>query len=395
MVWTPPSSHEEGTMSASTYRAAVVRTPGGPDTIELVDVPVPTPGPGEVRVAVAAAPVHPVDLAVVAGVFHEMGVVLRRVCTGRGWDFAGTVVAAGPGVDLAAGQRVAGLVVGFDRDAGSHAEQIVVRAADVAPVPDDLDLVTAATVPLDGLAAAQVVDALGDPGDAGRLLVTGAAGSVGGFATALARDRGWRVTGLARDHDAAFLRGLAAEPTTQAEPGWDAVADAAGLREGALALVRDGGTYVGVLPAAVPAAERGVRVAVIDTVPDGERLADLLKRAAAGELPARVHAVVPLDEVADAHRAMAEGGRRGRVVLVPCRRTAAGPPASARPGGGAGACGPGRLGRHARGCRPPPRVGRGGDGGRGARGRRPAADRAGRAGPPGGAGPPRRWAPPP
>jgi len=304
-------------MNASTYRAAVVRTPGGPDAIELVDVPVPTPGPGEVRVAVAAAPVHPVDLAVVAGVFHEMGLVHQPVWTGLGWDFAGTVVAAGPGVDLAAGQRVAGLVVGFDRDAGSHAEQIVVRAADVAPVPDDLDLVTAATVPLDGLAAAQVVDALGGPGDAGRLLVTGAAGSVGGFATALARDRGWRVTGLARDHDAAFLRGLAAEPTTQAEPGWDAVADAAGLREGALALVRDGGTYVGVLPAAVPAAERGVRVAVVDTVPDGERLADLLKRAAAGELPARVHAVVPLDEVADAHRAMAAGGVRGRIVLVP------------------------------------------------------------------------------
>lgn len=150
-------------MNASTYRAAVVRTPGGPDAIELVDVPVPTPGPGEVRVAVAAAPVHPVDLAVVAGVFHEMGLVHQPVWTGLGWDFAGTVVAAGPGVDLAAGQRVAGLVVGFDRDAGSHAEQIVVRAADVAPVPDDLDLVTAATVPLDGLAAAQVVDALGDP----------------------------------------------------------------------------------------------------------------------------------------------------------------------------------------------------------------------------------------
>src|SRR5690606_41759674 len=130
-------------------------------------------------------------------------------------------------------------------------------------------------------------------------------------------DRGGRGAGLARHNGEPFPRRPAARPTSQAGPGWDAVADAAGLREGALAPVRDGGTYVGVPPAAVPAAERGVRVSVVDTVPDGERLADLLKRAAAGELPARVHAVVPLDEVADAHRAMAAGGVRGRIVLVP------------------------------------------------------------------------------
>ncbi|WP_406265500.1 hypothetical protein OH799_18405 [Nocardia sp. NBC_00881] len=79
------------------------------------------------------------------------------------------------------GTRVAGFVGGFDRDFGSYAEQLVVPAADLAVVPDGLDLVAASTVPLNGLAAAQIVDLLGDaPTDRNRLLVTGAAGAVGG-----------------------------------------------------------------------------------------------------------------------------------------------------------------------------------------------------------------------
>ena len=89
------------------------------------------------------------------------------------------------------------------------------------------------------------------------------------------------------------------------------------LQERGLALVRDGGTFVGVRPSAVPATERGITVDAVVTHPDGPRLSDLLARTASGELPARVHAVVPLDQVADAHRAVAKGGVRGRYVLKP------------------------------------------------------------------------------
>ncbi|WP_431951711.1 alcohol dehydrogenase catalytic domain-containing protein [Nocardia lijiangensis] len=92
-------------MSTPTFRAAVVRTPGGPDSIEIIDVPRTEPGPGEVRVAVAAAPVNPTDLGVVGGFFHELGMIDQPDHTGLGWDFAGTVLAAGPGVDLAVGTR--------------------------------------------------------------------------------------------------------------------------------------------------------------------------------------------------------------------------------------------------------------------------------------------------
>ena len=283
-------------MSVATFRTAVVRYPNGPGSIEIIDVPVVEPGTGEVRVEIAAASVNPVDLGVASGFFHTAGLIKQPEHTGLGWDFAGTVVAAGPGVDLAVGTRVAGLLVGFDRDFGTYAEQLVVSAADLAVVPDGLDLVAAATVPLNGLTAAQIVDLLGDaPTDHNRLLVTGAAGAVGGYVASLAPDRGWQVTGLARSQDEEFVRSLGAGFTTQAEPGWDAVADAAALGEQSLALVRDGGRYVGVRPNAVPAAERGITVAVVGVRSDGPRLGSLLARTASGELPARVQAVVPLD----------------------------------------------------------------------------------------------------
>jgi NADPH:quinone reductase-like Zn-dependent oxidoreductase len=301
---------------STTFRTAVVRTPGGPDSIEIIEVPVVEPGPGQVRVEIAGAAVNPVDLALAAGVFHRLGLIDQPDHTGLGWDFAGTVAAAGPDVDLPVGSRVAGLVDGFDRDFGTYAEQLVVPASDTALVPDGLDLATAATVPLNGLAAAQLVDLLGDGGGR-RLLVTGAAGAVGGYVVPLAQDRGWRVTGLARAHDEKFVRGLGADFTAEAAPGWDAVADGAVLQEQGVALVRNGGLFVGVQPSSVPAEERGVTVRVVVSHPDGARLAQLIDATASGRLPARVHAVVPLDQVAAAHRAVATGGVRGKYVLRP------------------------------------------------------------------------------
>jgi NADPH:quinone reductase-like Zn-dependent oxidoreductase len=305
-------------MSTSTFRTAVVRTPGGPDSIEIINVPLVEPGPGKVRVAIAAAPVNPVDLAVASGVLHSMGLINQPEHTGLGWDFAGTVEAGSPGVDLAVGTRVSGLVASFDRDYGTYAEKIVVPAADVAVVPDGLDLVAASTVPLNSQAAAQIVDLMGDaPAGRNRLLVTGAAGAVGGHVIPLAQERGWHVTGLARPADEDFVRGLGANFTTNAEPGWDAVADGALMQERGLALVRDGGIYVGMQPRGKPPTERGVAVKAVETHPDGARLADLLARTASGQLHARVHAAVPLEQVADAHRAVAKGGVRGRYVLKP------------------------------------------------------------------------------
>lgn len=304
------------TTATTTFRAAVVRTPHGPDSIELVDLPVREPAAGEVRVRVAAAPVNPVDLGTAGGFFHGLGLIDQPEHTGLGWDFSGTVETVGAGVDLEPGTRVAGLVGGLDRDHGTYAEQLVVAATDVAVVPDDLDLVAAATHALTTLTAAQLVDLLGE-GEGRTLLVTGAAGPVGAAVVPLATERGWRVTGLARGSDEAFVRGLGADFTTAAETGWDAVADGAVLQSEGVALVRDGGTFVGVRPADVPPSERGVRVVAVGVVPDGRRTAELLARVAAGGIVTRVAGELPLAEAAEAHRLVAAGGVRGRYVLRP------------------------------------------------------------------------------
>src|ERR687893_2820454 len=103
---------------STTFRTAVVRTPNGPDSIEIVEVPVVEPGPGQVRVEVAAAAVNPVDLGVAAGLFHRRGLVHQPDHTGLGWDFAGTVAAAGPGVGVPGGSSGAGVVDGVDPDLG-------------------------------------------------------------------------------------------------------------------------------------------------------------------------------------------------------------------------------------------------------------------------------------
>ena len=302
--------------TSATFRAAVVTAPGDTDAISILDLPVVPLEAGEVRVAVEAATVNPVDLAVRNGVMHQAGVIDQPEHTGLGWDFAGTVLEAGAGVDLAAGTRVAGLVGGLDRDFGTYAEQLVLPAAAVAGVPDGLGLVEAATVPLNALTAAQLVDILGD-GDGRTLLVTGAAGAVGAYAVPFALARGWQVTGLARAADEQFVLGLGAGFTVEPMAGWDAVADPAVLQEQAVALVRDGGLFVGVQPSFAPASERGVEIRVVSVEPDGERLAGLLERTATGEIPARVAEVLPLDRYDEAHAAVAKGGVRGRFVLRP------------------------------------------------------------------------------
>ncbi|MFF4828611.1 NADP-dependent oxidoreductase [Streptomyces sp. NPDC001312] len=305
-------------MNQMTSRRAVVRVPSGPQSIETVDVPVAEPGPAEIRVKIAAAAINPVDLGVAGGVFHQLGLVHQPDCTGLGWDFAGTVDAAGPGVELQVGTRVAGFIDGFDRDHGSHAEHLLVSAANVAVVPDGMDLVEAATVPLNATAAAQLVDLLSEASsEARRVLVTGAAGAVGAHVAVLAQDRGWQVTGMARAADEPFVRGLGVDFATDLGQGWDAVADAGALQEHALRAVRDGGRFVGVQPASRLPEERGIAVEVVFAHPDGALLARLLARVTTGELPARVHAVAPLDEAAGAYQAMAKGGVRGRIVLVP------------------------------------------------------------------------------
>lgn len=300
-------------------RAIVISQPGGPDALRTIDVAAPEPGPGQIRIRVAAAGVNPVDAGTRAGAFHALGWIHQPEHTGIGWDVAGTVDALGPDVaGPAVGTRVAALLDTLDVPLGTYAERVLVPAAGVTQVPGDLDLTAAATVPLNAATADQALDLLDlRPGSA--LLVTGAAGAVGGYALALATGRGFRVTGLARTADADFVRSTGAELITEmpAEPAFDAVLDAAELGDAALTAVRDGGQYVGVIPAAVPDGVRAISVTAVQVHHDGAQLGRLLALAADGTLAVRIADTLPLADAAEAHRLLAEGGGRGRYVLLP------------------------------------------------------------------------------
>ncbi|MFG2458533.1 NADP-dependent oxidoreductase [Streptomyces sp. NPDC048523] len=295
-------------------RAAVVRTFGGPEAVEVVESELPEPGARQVRIKVAGAALNPVDLGVRAGVFGGAG---KQI--GLGWDVAGTVDAVGVATVWSVGDEVVALQGGVAKALGTHAEYVVVDTDAVAKAPVTVDAVHAATLPLNALTAVQALDLL-ELTEGQSLLVTGAAGAVGGFAVQLAVHRGVSVTGLAREGDEEFVRSLgAAEFTTAVAAAGtvDAVLDAAVLGEAVLERVRDGGAYVGVLPGAHPGSVRGVRTASVAVEADGARLAELAGLVDKGVLTLRVAGTYALDEVVKAHARLAEGGVRGRLVLVP------------------------------------------------------------------------------
>jgi len=306
-------------------RAAVVKKVGGPEAVEILEVPLPEPGPFQVRIKVAAAALNPADAAVWAGVF---GPLEGMEHAGLGLDAAGTIDAVGLGVLLEVGTPVIAFDSGALRPTKAQAEYLVVPLNSIAAAPEGMDLTLAATIPLNAMTAAQALDHLPlRPRDT--LLVTGAGGAVGGYAVELARTRGVRVVAQGQPEDEEFLRGCGAtwfvsrqEELSEAvhrfvPQGVDGVLDAAALGEPALAAVRDGGIFVSVRVDVLPQPRRGVVVRHIAASPEAARLAYLSALAEVGLLTPRVARTYPLAEAAEAHAQLARGGLRGRIVLVP------------------------------------------------------------------------------
>ena len=311
-------------------RAVVVRNYGGPEALETADVPAPEPGAGQVLIRVEAAAVNPVDAATRQGLMNAArpGVISDRDQVGIGWDVAGTVESAGPGVTSPrTGERVIGLRDRLDQPLGTYAEHVVLDAADVAPAPQGVDSAAASTLPLNGLTAIQALDLLGLT--AGQtILVTGAAGGLGGFGVELASMRGLRVVAAAGDHDEKLVRelgaaafiprsaDLAAAVRDLVPGGVDAAFDAALLGYPALDSVRAGGCFA-VFSGASPVPVRGIRVVPVTIHADGAALAALSALAAAGRLTLRVAETYRLADAALAHQRLQAGGLRGRLVLIP------------------------------------------------------------------------------
>ncbi len=297
----------------------------GDGTAVAVDAPMPVPGPGEVLVRVEAATINYVDRFITSGAVHELGLITHDRPVGLGWDAVGRVESVGPGVQTVSfGDRVAGVRVADDSVYGAIAEYVVLPGTDLALVPDSLASTEAASIGMNALTVAQALTQFGDPG--GRsLLVTGAAGALGGHAIEQAVAAGWTVTGLARESDREFVEVRRARLVTELDgTTYDAIFDAAPLQFDdrllnavVLPSVAPGGTFCSVL-ALFPLPEvPGAAAFAVEVQPDGPVLATLLKRAAAGELTPRIAGTVPLERAGGALHSAFVGGVRGRWIVAP------------------------------------------------------------------------------
>lgn len=303
-------------------RAVIYEAFGGPELLEVREVPELHAGPGEVRVRVTAAGLNPMDWLIAAGpeAAAQFGIT---VPSGFGYDLAGLIDEVGDGATgFAVGDRVFGGALGR-----AVADYVVIGTpADALwPTPEDLSDEVASTLPVAGGTAAAALAAIGlRAGDT--VLIGAAAGGVGVFATQLAKLAGATVIGTASQGTFGFLRQLGAEPVAYgpgladrvralAPGGVTAATDLFGTETAEAAL------ELGVAPeristiAAGPTPPGGVRATGgIDAAPDAvTSIADAIVR---GRLSVPIAARFPVEQIREA--VMLQAGRRvnGKVVVT-------------------------------------------------------------------------------
>jgi NADPH:quinone reductase-like Zn-dependent oxidoreductase len=298
-----------------------VSEPGGPEVLRWVERPEPQAAPGQVVVRVAAANINPTDLGARAGHFPRGAVDPPFVL---GWDFAGEISEVGDGVSaFTTGDRVVGMIHWYDMKGmvGAYAEALAADPTWLVPLPDGLDEVSAATIPLNALTAQQGLELL-ELTPSSTLLVTGASGGVGTFAVQLAARAGHRVIAVAGRGDEDWPRSLGADVVLARDADLaaieqvDALFDAVPIGADAAPAVRDGGAIVTVRHTDQFDPARGIRKQSFMIHSDQAWLREFVAEVADGRIRTRVAQTLPLADAAEAHRLVEAGGLRGKVVLV-------------------------------------------------------------------------------
>ncbi|HET6502197.1 MAG TPA: NADP-dependent oxidoreductase [Amycolatopsis sp.] len=303
-------------------RAVIYETFGGPEVLQLREVPEPHAGPGEVRVRVVAAGLNPMDWVIASRpeAAEPFGIT---VPSGFGYDFAGVVDEVdGGATGFAVGDRVYGGAM-----ARAAADFVVVKtpAEELWHTPEGIGDEVASTLPVAGLTAAAALAAI-DLRSGDTVLVGGAGGGVGVFAVQLAKLAGARVIGTASEGTFEFLRQFGAEPVaygpgladrvrTLAPGGVSAATDLFGTETAEIALA------LGVSPeristiAAGPNPPGGVRATGgVDAGPDAlRRITDAIL---AGKITVPIAATFPIEQTRDAVTLQAGRHVHGKVVIT-------------------------------------------------------------------------------
>ena len=309
-------------------RAAGVTEYGGPGALHLVDVPPEPLGPGEVRLRVQAAAVSPTDTHLVAGAYADRDPVKTPPWV-PGMDAAGVVAEVGDGVaHVRPGDLAMGIVLPHGAH-GAYREDLVLPGDSVVRAPAGADAVAASTLPMNGLTARMALDRMAlQPGQV--LAVTGSAGAFGGYVVQLAKAEGLTVVADASEADEQLVRELGADLVVRRgddvaarvrehfPAGVDGLADGSVQGAAVLPAVRDGGA-VATVRGWKGDGQRGLRVLpnqVARAALDRPGLDRLRQQVEDGVLTLRVARTFPAAEAAEAHRMLARGGVRGRLVIT-------------------------------------------------------------------------------
>jgi NADPH:quinone reductase-like Zn-dependent oxidoreductase len=300
-------------------KAAVIHAYGSPDELKFEDVPDPSPGPGEVLIRTAAASINPLDLKMRSGAFKEYFPVSFPAILG--WDVSGTVEKAGPGVkNFTKGDKVFGLTTHSD------ATMCVVKVADLARVPDGMDLVSVAALPTVATTGAELAAVALEGKKGGTLLVTGAAGNVGRSAVFAAKEKGATVIAGVRKGQIEKARALGADrilaldddaAVASLEP-LDAIADTVNgvAATKLIGKLKQGGVFATVLGAPTNAAEYpSIAVKTMEVKADPRVLLHMAEAVRSGKLSIPVGQRFALKDANKAHAA-AEKGAAGKILLV-------------------------------------------------------------------------------
>ena len=296
---------------------------GGPEVLEVVDVPDPKMFADLVLVRIEAAALNPADLAFQSGAADPLVDSFFPVTPG--WDVAGVVEQAGVATTgFQPGDEVIGYVRGQAMHYGTYAEKISAEPRQLARKPRNLSWAQAAGLPVAGLTAYQAIVHSLEVTAGDTVLVHGAAGGVGHLAVQIAIARGARVIGTGSEASQAFIESLGATPVRYgdelveqvrkiAPDGVDAVFDTAG--RGSLSTTQD----IAALGARVATITRSTTEypGTIDVYLhlDGDDLTRLVELAEEGKLTVHVGRTFPLAQAAEAQQLLAGGHARGKIIL--------------------------------------------------------------------------------
>ena len=309
-------------------RAVGLFTYGGPEVLQVIELPEVHAGPGQVRIRVHAATVNPTDVGVRNGSRAEQQKADPPPYV-PGMEVAGIVDEVGSGVPdrLKIGDAVIAIVAAKGSH-GAYREQIVLDARSVVRAPAGKTHFEACTLPMNGLTARLSLDLL--KLSAGQVIaVTGAAGAYGGYVVQLAKAEGLTVIADASEKDEDLVASLGADIVVRRGAdvasrirghfprGVDGLADGAVLNELVIPAVRDGGAFTSVRGfQGAPQRDIHFTTTFVRTyLLEWEKLARLQQQVEAGAIKLRVAEVYPLEKAADAHRRLEAHGTRGRLII--------------------------------------------------------------------------------